>query len=277
MKGQMLNFLEGKTALVTGASRGIGAAIAVALAECGAHVAVAARTTRTMPSPIPGTLEDTAARVRDCGRRALVVPTDLNREEDIEAMVQTTYDHFGRIDVAINNAAAASPGDLELDRKRFDLLMHINVRAPMVAIRALRPIMEQAGEGRIVNISSATAAYVVPGLMGYGMSKLALEHLTVSAAVMLAESNIAVNCFRVDIGTASEGIIYRTGGRAADGEPPSVPAEGVVWMLRQDLNYTGHLVSMAALRRREGIMETQAPDAAGTPFPQIFPGLEKSL
>jgi citronellol/citronellal dehydrogenase len=273
----VLNFLEGKTALVTGASRGIGAAIAVALAACGADVAIAARTTAARPSRIPGTLENTAASIREFGRRALVIPADLSREEDVEAMVQATFDHFGRIDVAVNNAAVASPGDLDLDRKHFELLMSINVRAPMVAIRALRPIMEQGGEGRIVNISSATAAYVVPGLMGYGMSKVALEHLTVSSAVMLAPSRIAVNCFRVDIGTASEGIVYRTSGRGADGEPPSVPAEGVIWMLRQDLDYTGHLVSMAALRTREGIMESQAPNAAGTPFPLIFPGLEQSL
>ena len=268
---------EGMTALVTGASRGIGAAIAMALAEAGADVACAARTTAASPSTIPGTLDETIARIEGLGRRALAVPTNLAVEHEVVEMVSRVGADLGRLDLLVNNAAVASPGGLEMDRKHFDLLFAVNTRAPMVAIREAVPLMRKHGGGRVLNISSAAASYAISGLMAYGMSKLALEHLTAATARELEAEGIAVNCFRVDIGTASEGIIARTAGAARDWEPPEVAAEGVVWMLRQPTTFTAHLVSMATLREREGIMASRVPEAPGPEGVPIFPGLETSL
>jgi len=267
--------LEPRRALVTGASRGVGAAIAYALAIAGADVALAARTSLSTPSSVPGTLDEIAERITALGRKAVVIPTDLSDEDETIAMVETAAAELGGLDIVVNNAAIASPGDLDIDRKRFLLLMAINARAPMVITRESIPHLRAEGGGRILNISSAAASYAIENLMAYGMSKLALEHLTVSSARLLQPDSIAVNCFRIDIGTASEGMVFRTGAAAADWEPTEVAAEGALWVLGQPLDYTGRLVSMAALRDRAGIMPTRASAPTkpppGTP---IFPGLE---
>ena len=251
--------LEGKVAIVTGASRGVGAAAAVALAEAGAMVACAARATDANPLPLPGTINDTVGRITDAGGDALAVPTNLAREEDVDRMVAATVEHFGRLDVLVNNAAITFPGDLDVPMKRYDLMMAVNLRSPLVAAHAAVPHMKQHGEGAILNISSAAALSYIPGLMVYGMSKIALEHLTVSLATQLLPQRIAVNTFRIDVPVASEGFVANLPDvDHSSWEPTEVPAEGIVWMLRQPASYTGHNVGMAALRDEQGIMGSRA-------------------
>jgi NAD(P)-dependent dehydrogenase (short-subunit alcohol dehydrogenase family) len=256
---------------VTGASRGVGAAVAIALAEAGADVVLAARSTTEKPHSLPGTLEATAAAIEKLGRKAVCIPTNLAKEDEVAAMVAGAVDAFGRIDILVNNAAVAVPNDgTPLGRKHFDLLFAVNTRAPMAAMREAALDMGLRGEGAIVNISSAAAVYRVPSLTAYGMSKIALEHLTVMASDELRPRGISVNCFRIDIGTASEGLLARSGAADHPGwVPPSVAAEGVLWVLRQPAQFTGHIVSMAELRRREGIMQSQADD--NPPGSPIFP------
>jgi citronellol/citronellal dehydrogenase len=256
--------LDGKVAIVTGASRGVGAAAAVALAEAGAAVACAARATDDSPLRLPGTIDATVRLIIDAGGDALAVPTNLAVEDDIDAMVATTVQHFGRLDILVNNAAITFPGDIDVQMKRYDLMMAVNLRAPLVAARAAAPHMKQQGEGAILNISSAAALNYIPGLMVYGMSKIALEHLTVSLATQLQPARIAVNTFRIDIPVASEGFVANTPGfDHSDWEPTEVPAEGIVWMLRQPPSYTGHNVGMAALRDERGIMASRVRSAGG--------------
>src|SRR4051812_43721953 len=173
--------LDGKVALVTGASRGIGAATALALAEQGCAVACAARATRHAPQRTPGTLDDTVDRIGAAGGQAIAVPTNLAVEDDVVAMVRTTVQHFGRLDVLVNNAAITFPGDLDIERKRYDLVMNVDVRAPMVALREAAPHLRR-GHGSVVNVSSVAGLMPVPGLLVYGMAKAALERLTIDAA-----------------------------------------------------------------------------------------------
>ena len=199
--------LDGKVAIVTGASRGVGAATAIALAAAGARVACAARATAASPLPTPGTIDDTVAQITEAGGSAIAVPTNLAVEDDIDRMVATTIDAYGRVDVLVNNAAITFPGDLDLEMKRYDLTIAVNLRAPLVAMRAVVPGMKERREGAIVNVSSLAGLNYFPGLMSYGMSKIALEHLTVSAASQLAEHGISVNTFRIDIPVASEGFV----------------------------------------------------------------------
>ena len=103
--------LDGKVAIVTGASRGVGAATAVALAAAGARVACAARATDATPLPTPGTIDGTVARIVDAGGEAIAVPTNLARDEDVERMVATTIERLGPVDILVNNAAITFPGD----------------------------------------------------------------------------------------------------------------------------------------------------------------------
>jgi citronellol/citronellal dehydrogenase len=250
--------LNGKVALVTGASRGVGAATAVALAEAGCDVACAARSTAAQPKSTPGTLDDTVARVRATGREALLVPTDLAIGDQVVDMVGTTHAHFGRLDILINNAAISFVGDLDVSMKRHDLMMEVNLRAPFIATKEAVPLMKAQGGGAIVNVSSMAGVYPLPDQLSYGMGKIALEHLTLHNAMALQSDNIAVNCFRIDIAVASEGFLANTPTADHSGWiPPATAAECILWMLRQPIEYSGQRESMYLLATREGIL---APD-----------------
>jgi citronellol/citronellal dehydrogenase len=249
--------LEGKVAIVTGASRGVGAATAIALGAAGVRVACAARATDERPLSIPGTIDATVRAITDAGGDAIAVPTNLANDEDVLAMVTRTIDTFGRVDILVNNAAITFPGDLELPMKRYDLIFAVNTRAPLLAAQAVVPGMRERREGAILNVSSLAALNYFPGLMAYGMSKIALEHMTVSLAAQLRPHRIAVNTFRIDVPVASEGFVHNSPGvDTSDWEPTEVAAEGIVWMLRQPPEYTGNNVGMAALRAEHGIMRS---------------------
>jgi NAD(P)-dependent dehydrogenase (short-subunit alcohol dehydrogenase family) len=267
--------LEGKVALVTGASRGVGAATAVRLAEAGCEVACAARSTRSQPQRTVGTLDETVDRIEAVGRRALAVPTNLAVDTEVEAMVARTVAHFGRLDILVNNAAITFVGDIDIPLHRYDLIMQVNLRAPLIALREAVPAMRAVGGGSVVNVSSVAALYPHASLMAYGVSKIGLERLTVDAASQLASSNIAVNCFRIDVAVASEGFVANTPGvDHSNWEPSEVAAEGILWMVRQPPGYSGRRESMFALRQREGIMASRVPAPQNVAPPQeLYNGL----
>ncbi len=267
--------LQGKVALVTGASRGVGAATALRLAQAGCDVACAARATRAEPQRTAGTLDDTVDRIGEVGRRALAVPTNLAVDAQVEAMVARTVDHFGRLDILVNNAAITFVGDLDIPLHRYDLIMQVNLRAPLIAIREAVPAMRAVGGGSVVNVSSVAALFPHASLMAYGMSKIGLERLTVDAAAQLAPFDIAVNCFRIDVAVASEGFLANTpGADHSNWEPSEVAAEGIVWMVRQPPSYSGRRESMFDLRRREGIMASRVPAPPTTaPTQELYNGL----
>jgi citronellol/citronellal dehydrogenase len=267
--------LRGKVAIVTGASRGVGAATAVALADEGCAVVCAARATAASPLRLPGTIDETVERIRSRGGDALAVPTNLAVEDDVVRMVREAVDRYGRVDLLVNNAAITFVGDLRIPMKRYDLVMAVNVRAPLLAIREVAPHLRAVGGGSIVNVSSAAALIPVPGMMVYGMSKLALEHLTLDAARELHPDGTNVNCLRIDVPVASEGYVANAPGADHDTwEPCEVAAEGIVWMLRRQLPYSGRRESMAELRDREGIMASRAPSPnRRRPPTELFEGL----
>ena len=248
--------LRGKVALVTGASRGVGRAIAIALAQAGADVACAARATDAAPLKLPGTIDTTVREIEALGRRGLAIPANLAVDADVERMVHLAHAHFGRLDILINNAAVSFAGDLDVPMKRYELMMNINVRAPLLATRAVVPHMIAQGGGSILHISSGAALHPLPGLMIYGMTKAALERLSIDVAGQLRPHGIAVNTFRIDLPIASEGFVANFPEiDHSSWEPTEVPAEGVLWMLRQPPEYTGQIASMQALRQEHGIMQ----------------------
>jgi len=268
--------LDGKIAIVTGASRGVGAATALALAAEGCRVACVARSTADAPQRTPGTLDDTVARVREAGGTAVAVPTNLADRDDVLAMVDKTVEQLGGVDILVNNAAVTFVGDIDQPLHRHELTFAVNYWAPLFAIQAAYPHMERRGGGAIVNVSSLAALTPLPDMTSYGTSKVALEHLTMDAARVLYPKGIAVNCFRIDIPVASEGFVANTPGMdRTEWEPCEVPAEGIVWMLRQPLDYTGRRESMYHLREREGIMASRAtkPWSGGPTRTELYNGL----
>ncbi len=173
-------------------------------------------------------------------------------------MVARTVETFGRIDVLVNNAAITFPGDIDLTMRRWDLVMEVNLRAPVLAIKAALPGMIARGEGAILNVSSAAAAMVVPGLLAYGVSKAGLERLTTGLAEQVRPHGVAVNCFRIDVPIASEGFVFNAPELdKADWEPTDVGAEGALWMVSQPSTFTGHVLGITDLRKQYGVARSR--------------------
>ncbi|MEN8160739.1 MAG: SDR family NAD(P)-dependent oxidoreductase, partial [Myxococcota bacterium] len=161
--------LTDKVAIVTGAGKGIGRGIALGFAEAGADVVCAART--------PADIEETAKGVRERGRRALAVPTDVTKTDQLEALVAATLDEFGRLDVLVNNAGGTGPRPaLDTSEAFFEAALRMNVTQAFLLSRLAVPKMvSTAGEGAIVNISSRSSDMVQTSFVAYGAGKAALN------------------------------------------------------------------------------------------------------
>jgi NAD(P)-dependent dehydrogenase (short-subunit alcohol dehydrogenase family) len=180
--------LAGKVAVVTGGSRGIGRSVAIGLAEHGADVAIAARK--------PEALEEACAAVRATGRRALAVPTNVRRSEDLARLVETTVRGLGRLDILVNNAGTTPVfGPVhEIDEAAWDVIMNTNVKAAhLLGIHAREAMLAQGG-GCIVNVSSIGGIRASDVIGGYSVSKAALIMLTQVQAKCWGRDGIRVNC-----------------------------------------------------------------------------------
>ena len=183
-------FDEGQVAVVTGAGRGIGRGCALALAEVGADVVCAARTEEQ--------IDETASLVRALGRRALPVRCDVMERADLEALVTATMDEFGRVDVVVNNAGGWPPREaLRTSERSFEEAFRFNVTSAFLLTRlAVPPMVETAGGGSIVNISSRAGSMVLRGFAAYGTAKAALSWLTRELASEFAPK-VRVNAIEV--------------------------------------------------------------------------------
>lgn len=209
--------LEGKVAIVTGASRGIGLDIARVFAREGAKVVVSARTVNEGDFHIPGSIAETLATIEREGGTAIGVPCDLTRPDGLPALVQSTVDAFGTVDLLVNNAAIAVPGTmLEVSPRHLDLSWRLNVLAPILLAREVVPHMRGRGWGAIINISSGASRgpgagpYTGVGKGGtpYGFTKSALERFTQGMAYELCDSNISVNALSPARQIFAGGTIY---------------------------------------------------------------------
>jgi 7-alpha-hydroxysteroid dehydrogenase len=163
--------LDDKVAIVTGAGRGIGAGVALAFAEVGAHVVCAARTREQV--------EATAEQARRHGRRALGLVCDVMERAHLEELVAQTMREFGRIDILVNNAGGWPPqAALETSEHTFAQALHFNVTTAFVLTRLSVPHMLASGGGSVVNISSAAGRLVMAGFVAYGTAKAALSFMS---------------------------------------------------------------------------------------------------
>ncbi|MBI1876841.1 MAG: SDR family oxidoreductase [Chloroflexi bacterium] len=180
-------FLTHKTALITGSSRGIGRAIALELARLGADVVV--HYVRKKQAA-----EEVVAAVEKLGCRAMAVKANLAEASQIEAMLDEVRAKAGRCDIFVGNAASGTPRDiLDVTDKHWDWTMDVNARAILRCVQRLVPGMEQAGWGRIINITSPGSTRVLPHYGAIGLSKAVVESLTRYLAVDLAPKGILVN------------------------------------------------------------------------------------
>lgn len=168
---------QDRVALITGASRGIGAAIAVALAREGCRIVVAGKTMDPHPK-LQGTLRDTVRMVEEAGGEAFAVQCDVRYEDQVQAMVDAAVERFGRIDFLLNNAGAIFWSALEdWPVKKFDLVMGVNVRAAFLCSKAVIPVMKKQGFGHIVMMSPPEHPEAAVGKGPYLVSKLGMTML----------------------------------------------------------------------------------------------------
>lgn len=243
--------LRGRTAIVTGASRGLGRSIALALAADGAKVAVVARTEAVWNDKLPGTIGETVAEIEAAGGTAVAIRADLLNRDDLPRLVDEARAALGPINLLVNNAAFTAPGRPPKDgapthkpvasksqavqadwpafigtpvhafRRHFELA----VFAPYELMQLVAPDMIAAGGGAVINISSVASR--VPGLPGYGGSKAALEHLTLAAAHELQGRNVSVNALSPSQPMVTPGLSYYRTGFENPGSPEEF-AEAVV-------------------------------------------------
>jgi 7-alpha-hydroxysteroid dehydrogenase len=181
--------LTDRVALVTGAGRGIGRGIALAFAEAGADLVLAARTRAD--------LEATAGEVRARGRRALVVPCDVMQTEALEALVAASVAEFGRLDLLVNNAGGTGPRPaLATSERFFENALRFNVTSPFLLTRLAVPEMVKSGGGAVVNISSRSSDMVQTAFVAYAAGKAALNMVTRNLAAELAPK-VRVNAISV--------------------------------------------------------------------------------
>ena len=194
--------LTGKTALVTGASRGLGKAFALALARAGADVAI---TSRTLSS-----LTDTRRAIEALGRRCRTIELDVRSEESITEAVFLAHAHFGRVDILVNNAGCniRKPA-LDVTWDDWNTILETNLRGPFFVAQAVARHMVAAGGGRIVNIGSVTCVAGYAGLGPYGASRGGIRQLTMSLAADWGPHGITVNCLAPGwFKTAQNAVMY---------------------------------------------------------------------
>lgn len=179
--------LEGKVALVTGASRGIGRAIAVALAEAGAHVAINYSGSEQAAAEV-------AEQVRGFGKEALIIQANVGKYEQFESMVKQVIEQFGRIDILVNNAGITRDNlIMRMKEEEFDQVIETNLKGVFNGIKAVTRQMMKQREGRIINISSVVGVLGNPGQANYVAAKAGVIGLTKASARELASRNITVN------------------------------------------------------------------------------------
>jgi citronellol/citronellal dehydrogenase len=199
-----MNLLTDKIAIVTGASRGIGAAIAQRLAAEGATVVCAARTLEDVGEHLPGTLRDTVRLIESRGGKAVAIQCDITDATSRAALIDKTLQQFGRVDILINNAALAQFANIETtSNEQLHHEFEADVFAPFDFSQRVLPGMRERKWGRIVNISSAMAEipagppYPIHhryfGQVLYGTTKMALNRLSTGMAAELEETGVAVN------------------------------------------------------------------------------------
>jgi citronellol/citronellal dehydrogenase len=207
--------LSGKTLFISGASRGIGLAIAKRAARDGANIAIAAKSDQPNPK-LPGTIHTAAAEIEAAGGKALPMQVDIRDENAVASAVEKCADHFGGIDILVNNASAISlTGTMETPMKRFDLMFGVNVRGTFVCSQACIPHLKQSAQaGRnphILNLSpplSMKARWFAPHV-AYTMAKYGMSMCVLGMAEELRRDGIAVNALwpRTAIATAALNLI----------------------------------------------------------------------
>jgi len=266
--------LAGKTIFITGASRGIGKAIALRAARDGANIAIAAKTTEPHPT-LPGTIYTAAEDVEHAGGRALPIAVDIRDERQVTAAIERAASTFGGIDVLVNNASAISlTGTTATPMKRFDLMHQVNARGTFLCTQKAVPYLKRASNPHVLNIapplqSTLQARWFAPHV-GYTLAKYGMTLCVLGMAEEFRADGIAVNALwlRTTIDTEAIRLIAGEDARRRTRSPEIMADAAYIVLTRRSRDFTGQfLIDEDVLReagvsdfsqyRHEGISEDQ--------------------
>ena len=240
--------LSGKTAIVTGASRGLGKAMAMELARAGASVVAAARTVGPGQTTLPGTIFETVKKIEELGGKAIAVRCDISEEEDVANLVKEVNGRYGSIDILINNAGITTTESfLKMSTKKWDLVIAVNLRGTFLCTKAVLPQMVERRSGNIINLSSVLSKRIEYSI-AYGTTKAAIDRFTFGLAKEVKKQNIAVNALCPDF-TVTEAVkAYLPGIDTTDWQSPEMWGKYAVLVAAKTAEeLTGRILDQAAL------------------------------
>ena len=250
--------LSGKTLFITGASRGIGLAIARRAARDGANVAIVAKS--GVPNPkLPGTIHTAAAEIEAAGGRALALQCDIRDEEAVRAAVAATVEAFGGIDVLVNNASAIwLRGALDTPMKRFDLMQQVNARGTFLCAQACLPHLLQAPNPHILTLApppSLEPKWWAPHT-GYTLAKMGMSLVTLGLAGEFGPQGVAVNALWPRTVIATDAINMIPGVQARQCRTPQIVADAAhAVLVRQARGFSGRFLIDEAVLREAGVSD----------------------
>ena len=269
--------LSGKTLFITGASRGIGRAIALRAARDGANVAIAAKS--SVPNPrLPGTIHSVAAEVEAAGGRALALQCDIREEDQIQAAVAATVDAFGGLDILVNNASAIwLRGTLDTPMKRFDLMQQVNARGSFLCAQACLPWLLQAPNPHILTLApppSLDPKWWAPHA-GYTLAKMGMSFVTLGLAAEFAAQGVAINALWPRTIVATDALNMIPGVPLERCRKPDIVADAVhAVLVRPARERTGAFLIDEEVLREAGVTDFSqyAVDPAQPLLPDLFLG-----
>ncbi len=268
--------LAGKTIFITGATRGIGLAIALRAAKDGANITVAAKTDTPHPN-LPGTLDTAVAEIEAAGGSALAVKTDIRDERQIAAAVQQTVERFGGIDILVNNASAISlTGTMDTPMKRYDLMHQVNARGTFATSQACLPYLLKADNPHILNLSPPLSMDPkwFKDHCAYTMAKYGMSLCVLGMAEEFRQRGVAVNALwpKTVIYTAAIAMLGGVVKPENCRTPEIVSAAAHAILTRDSRSCSGNFFIDEEVLRDEGVtdFEQYAMDPGGQLFPDLF-------
>jgi citronellol/citronellal dehydrogenase len=272
-----MSALDGRTAFISGGSRGIGLAIARELAKAGANIALIAKTDTPHPK-LPGTIHTAADELEELGADVLPIVGDIRDEDQVAKAVARTAERFGGIDLCINNASAINLTPVaDLPLKRFDLIQSVNVRGTFVVTQTCLPHLRESDHAHVLTLSpplSPDPRWFEPA--GYTVSKYGMTIVTLGVARTEREHGVAANCLwpLTAIATAAVQNLLGGGEAVARSRTPEIVADAAAIVLRRSPSeFTGHAAIVEDVLAEEGITDltsySQSPGQTEF-FPDFF-------
>ncbi|GAB3103012.1 SDR family oxidoreductase [Lysobacter terrae] len=267
--------LAGKTLFITGASRGIGLAIALRAARDGANVAIAAKS--AVPNPkLPGTIHTAAEAVNAAGGRGLALQCDIREEDEVRAAVAATVEAFGGIDILVNNASAIwLRGTLDTPMKRFDLMQQVNARGTFLCAQVCLPHLLQAANPHILTLCpppSLDPKWWAPHT-GYTLAKMGMSFVTIGLAGEFGPQGVAVNGLWPRTLIATDALNMIPGVSAGNGRSPAIIADAAHAVLtRPAASCSGRFLIDDEVLAEAGItdLSAYAVDPSQPLYPDLF-------